>query len=148
MRQYFAAATLVLVFGSSPAHSAESDNRKNEFAAMLGSDGEVLGGRISYARYLGSWVGIEPNVVVEPEDAVFSLDLVVNLSRKRKLVPYVGGGAGVCIHGSPFFDVGGGLRIRLSERLSLRGEFRYLAYEEDGVTYGLQGPLVGISYSF
>ncbi len=119
---------------------------------MAGAAGDASGsvgpiGSLSMGWHITRAFEVEPSIVVAIGDAVPSLNLNVNVSRGR-LVPYVSGGFGVCVHGAAFFNAGGGLKVAIRDRLSLRSEFRYFSFGEDGTTYGSGLFLAGVAYSF
>jgi hypothetical protein len=157
---------LVMVFALLPCSGnlmaeerAEAGSQKQRFevAAMAGlsvgfsgtiREGTNLIGSLSLGWHITPVFEVEPNVVGATGDAVFSLNLNANIPRGGQLVPYLSGGLGVCVHGAIFFNAGGGLKVGIRDRLSLRGEFKYFSFEEEGTTYGGGLFLAGISYSF
>jgi hypothetical protein len=131
---------------------AGSQKQRFEVAAMAGVSVDLFGpanGSLSLGWHITPAFEVEPNVVVATAgDAVISLNLNANFPGGRQLVPYLSGGLGVCVHGAIFFNAGGGLKIRIRDRLSLRGEVKYFSFEEEGNTYNGELFFAGISYSF
>ncbi|UCC38762.1 MAG: hypothetical protein JSV96_13190 [Candidatus Aminicenantes bacterium] len=150
-------AFFLLFFYSSSAYSADSQRQRFEVTAMAGVTAGFSGtiwkdtkatGRLSLSWYIIPALEIEPNIIVNTEDLVFSLNMNANIPVGKQLVPYVGCGLGVCGHGTLFFNVGGGLKVKILEHLGLRGEFKYLSFDEDGTIYSGRVFLAGIFYSF
>jgi len=105
------------------------------------------GGMISISRYSTYGIGLELNSVfmpIEDElDAIISGNFILSPPIISKAIPFGTIGLGICIHGVPFFNFGGGIKIRLTDQLGIRTEYRY--YLESG--YGGIGIiLTGISF--
>lgn len=126
--------------------------KKGEIALMAGpvwdSDGAVGPlGSLALGWHVIPALELEPSVALVIDDAIAFLNVNANLPRGR-LVPYLSGGFGACVHGAPFANAGGGLRIKLRERLSFRMELRYYSWWDDGSTYSGGAFLAGVSRSF
>jgi hypothetical protein len=99
-------------------------------------------GSPSKKRYLSHFLQLEPSVLLEPEDVVFSLNISANFSEKgpeqNHVIPYVTAGYGMCLHEMGILNGGGGMKVRLGETLGVRAELLYYRYEEEGsVTEGV-----------
>jgi hypothetical protein len=99
-------------------------------------------GKISLGWYLSHFLQLEPSVLLEPEDVVFSLNISANFSEKgpeqNHVIPYVTAGYGMCLHEMGILNGGGGMKVRLGETLGVRAELLYYRYEEEGsVTEGV-----------
>jgi hypothetical protein len=129
---------------------AGSQKQRFEFAAMAGigvDSTNTLILNLSLGWHITPVFGVEPNVAIA-DDVILSLNLNTNILGGRQLVPYLSAGLGVCVHGTIFFNAGGGIRIRIRDRLSLRGEVKLFSFAEEGTTTTGAAFLVGISQSF
>jgi hypothetical protein len=126
--------------------------KKGEIALMAGAVRDADGavgplGSVGLGWHVIPALEIEPSVAFVIDDAIAFLNVNANLPAGR-LVPYLSGGFGACVHGAPFANAGGGLRIKIRERLSFRAELRYYSWEDEGSTHSGGAFLAGVSRSF
>jgi hypothetical protein len=98
--------------------------------------------KIGIGWYLSSFLELEPSVILQPDDAVFSVNISANFSEKgperNPIIPYVTAGVGTCVHEMVILNAGGGMKIRLGETLGVRVDLVYYRFEEEGsVTEGV-----------
>ncbi|UCC38760.1 MAG: hypothetical protein JSV96_13180 [Candidatus Aminicenantes bacterium] len=103
-----------------------------------------LAGVITAGRYVAAnIIELEALVLIAPDEAYFSGNFSLNLPTEKRFIPFATIGYGVCIHGVGFFNVGGGIKIRLKEKLGIRAQGMYWSNDVSGI-----GIFAGISYFF
>ena len=129
------------------ADSKSNEPKRGEVYLGIGTiiDGRAIAGIISAGWYLTNSVELEANAIFVPGDAVISGNISFNLPMEAERVILFGTiGLGSCIHKVLFVNVGGGLKIRIKDKLHIRAEFRHYR-AEDARGSGIVG---GISYVF
>jgi len=103
-----------------------------------------LAGLISIGRYIAfNSVELEAIAFVAPGDVVLLGNFSLNFPTNKRFIPFATIGYGVCIHGVGFFNVGGGIKIRLTEKLGIRAQGVYWSNDVSGGYI-----FAGISYFF
>jgi hypothetical protein len=93
-------------------------------------------------------VQLEGNVASAWGDMVLSGNVSFNIPTNQRITPFGTIGLGTCIHRVPFFNIGGGAKISLTERIGIRAEYRrWIAVEEYGGS-GLGSIFCGLTFSF
>ncbi len=96
--------------------------------------------------YYFKWIGAEVNGVVIEGGGIIGGNLVVGLFDNQRLIPYATGGIWTTTYGGFGFNVGGGIKIKLSEVFAIRAEYRrYIVGESD---WGVNAVIGGISFFF
>lgn len=91
------------------------------------------------------FIGAEVNAGYIEGVVVIGGNLLVGKFESKNLVPYVTGGVWTTTFGGFGFNVGGGLKIKLSEVFAIRAEYRRYFTGED---WGLNALIGGISLFF
>ena len=96
--------------------------------------------------YYFKWIGAEVNGAIVEGGGVIGVNLVVGDFDNRRLIPYATGGIWTTTYGGFGFNVGGGIKIKISEVFAIRVEYRrYIVSETD---WGLNAVIGGISLFF
>lgn len=96
--------------------------------------------------YYSKLIGAEVNGAIIEGGAVIGGNLVVGLFDNQRLIPYATGGIWTTTDGGFGFNVGGGIKIKLSEVFAIRAEYRrYFVGESD---WGVNAIIGGISLFF
>ncbi len=96
--------------------------------------------------YYFKLIGVEVNGAIIEGGGVLGGNLVVGLFDNQGLIPYATGGIWTTTYGGFGFNVGGGIKIKLSEVLAIRAEYRrYIVSETD---WGVNAVIGGISLFF
>lgn len=123
--------------------------QKGEFSLgggvfFAGHDGSAFGA--ASFGYYSKFIGAEVNGALIMGGGIIGGNLVLGLFNAEPLIPYVTGGAWITTYGGFGFDVGGGIKIRLSKVFAIRVEYRrYLLDEGD---WGVNTLIGGISLFF
>jgi hypothetical protein len=94
---------------------------------------------------IGNEISLEASIVLLGGfDAVASANLGLNIPIKKRVIPFATVGLGRCRHGLPYLNLGGGIKIRLKDKLGIRVELRrWISDDVDLISV-----LGGISFSF
>jgi len=94
---------------------------------------------------IGNVISLEASIVfLGSFDIVYSANLGLNIFTRKRVIPFVTVGLGRCKHRLPYINLGGGIKIGLTDKLGIRVECR--GWSADDVA--LISVLGGISYSF
>ncbi len=94
---------------------------------------------------IGNVISLEASIVsLGSFDRVYSANLGLNIFTRKRVIPFVTVGLGRCKHRLPYINLGGGIKIGLTDKLRIRVECR--GWSADDVA--LISVLGGISYSF
>ena len=94
---------------------------------------------------IGNVISLEGSIVfLGSFDRVYSANLGLNIFARKRVIPFVTVGLGRCKHRLPYINLGGGIKIGLTDKLGIRVECR--GWSADDVA--LISVLGGISYSF
>lgn len=96
--------------------------------------------------YYSKLIGAEVNGALIMGGGVIGGNLVLGLFDAEPLVPYATGGVWTTTYGGFGFDVGGGIKIRLSKVFAIRVEYR--RYFFDDGDWGVNTVIGGISLFF
>jgi hypothetical protein len=143
--------TIVMMFVCGNSLAAKSSgyktfNREISLIAGLSMDpwdefsvsGMVIAG-------IGNVISLEASIVfLGSFDIVYSANLGLNIFTRKRVIPFVSVGLGRCKHRLPYLNLGGGIKIGLTDKLGIRVECR--GWSADDVA--LISVLGGISYSF
>ena len=140
------AIVMMFVCGNSLA-AKSSDNKtfKREMSFIAGLNLKRGGGFSGMAiAGIGNVIGLEASVAfLDSFDIVASANLGLNIPT-RKSGAFATVGLGICSHGLPYLNLGGGIKIRLKDKLGIRVECRrWISDDVDLISV-----LGGISYSF
>jgi hypothetical protein len=93
----------------------------------------------------GNVISLEAGIVLLGSfDMVFSANLGFNIPFRKRVIPFATVGLGMCRHGLPYLNLGGGIKIGLTDKLGIRVECRrWISDDVDLISV-----LGGISYSF
>jgi opacity protein-like surface antigen len=109
------------------------------------ADGGSAFGAISLG-YLTPFVGLEMNGAILEGGGLIGGNLSVGPFTSQVFIPYVTGGIWTTTEGGSGFNVGAGVRVKLTEAFALRAEYRrYIFGESD---WGLNAVIGAISYFF
>ena len=142
--------TIVMMFvcgNSLAAKSRGYKTFKREISLIAGLSEEQDGRRFSgmVIAGIGNVISLEASIVLLGSfDTVASANLGLNIPIRKRVIPFATAGLGKCIHGVAYMNIGGGVKIRLKDKLGIRVECR--RWMSDDV--GLISVLGGISYSF
>lgn len=148
---------IALAFVASGGDLWAQEGKKWEFslsAAGVSASSEVLrvipGGVFSCTYYPTKVIGVEFGTLVVISDSAFALltgGVIVSLPNLQRVIPYVAGGVWTTTFGGIGWNIGGGLKIRATETLALRFEYRRWALFEE-LEYGANFFSGGISIFF
>ena len=94
---------------------------------------------------IGNVISLEASIVfLGSFDRVYSANLGLSIFNRKRVIPFVTVGLGRCKHRLPYMNLGGGIKIGLTDKLGIRVECR--GWSADDVA--LISVLGGISYSF
>jgi len=129
------------------AEKAKAEKSKMELN-LVGSAGGQVGMFKSLGWYLvGRFVSAEANIAIILDAFPLCGNLTLQLPLWR-FIPYVTGGLGFSLTGFSVANVGGGLKVRLTQRMGILFEYRSYTYHIR--TRKKTTPLIGggISYLF
>jgi len=94
---------------------------------------------------IGNVINLEASIVfLGSFDIVYSANLGLNIFTRKRVIPFLTVGLGRCKHGVAYMNLGGGIKIRLKDKLGIRVECRrWISDDVDLISV-----LGGISYSF
>lgn len=123
--------------------------KKGEFSLAGGlffSEGASSPFGAASLGYYFKWVGAEVNGAILEGGGVIGGNLVVGDFANPRLIPYATGGIWTTTDGGFGFNAGGGIKIKLSEVLAIRAEYRrYFIGDSD---WGVNAIIGGISLFF
>ena len=109
-RVFFLTMLITLLFiGSAQATKEEAPKQTAEVSLNIGTflNEVVIGGMISVGSSITNKLGVEASTLIAPEDVVISGNLSLILPIRR-VIPFGTIGLGICIHGVPILNGGGG----------------------------------------
>jgi hypothetical protein len=90
-------------------------------------------------------IGLEASALIAPEEILASGNLGLSFRIGRLNIPFATIGLGICMHGVSIVNLGGGMmRMRPTDKVGIRMEYRYWRCGEAGVG----SIFVGMSYFF
>jgi hypothetical protein len=96
--------------------------------------------------YYSKFIGTEVNGAVLEGIAIIGGNLFLGIFDNQRFIPYTTGGVWTTTYGGFGLNVGGGIKIRISKVLAVRGEYRrYFVSESD---WGVHTVIGGISLFF
>ena len=131
-----------------------AQNRKKGEISLGGGFFFVDGGSSAFGAvslgYYSTFIGVELNGAILEGGALIGGNLSVGpfamRIAMRSFIPYATGGIWTTTSGGIGFDIGGGIKIKLSEVFALRTEYRrYIFGESD---WGMNAIIGGISWFF
>ncbi len=140
---------MFFVCGNSLAAQSSGDKTsKGEMSFIAGlytpSEGEFSGMFIVGIR-TSNVISLEASIVLLGTfETVYSGNLGLNIITGKRVIPFATFGLGVCKHGLPYFNLGGGIKIGLADELGIRVECRGWLSEDVGIISFLGG----VSFSF
>ena len=150
-KAFLAFVLILLLPGGTVLRAAEkskAEKSKTELNFVLGSGGGEVGAFKSLGWYfVGRFVSAEVNVAIVKDAFPLCGNLTLHLPLWR-FIPYVTGGLGFSLTGFGVTNAGGGLKVRLTERIGILFEYRSYTYKirNRKTTTPLIGG--GISYLF
>ena len=133
------------------------ERKRSEFslrAVGVTVEGEGLwivpGGVVSLGFYQIKEVGIELGGIIIIDEGIAALitgNVIVSPFNLQRTIPYVTGGLWTTTAGGFGWNVGGGLKIKLTETLAIRAEYRRWAVFEE-FDWGVNFISCGLSYFF
>ena len=106
--------------------------------------GDMSSGAISLGYY-SKFAGVEANGTVLEDGVVFGGNLLAGFFEKG-FTPYATGGIWVTTGGYIGFNLGGGLKIKITKRIAIRAEYRRYFYSN--IEWGVNVLAGGLSFSF
>ena len=110
----------------------------------------IPGGVVSFGYYPMREVGLEIGAIViisEGAWALFTGNVILSSFNLQRIIPYVTGGLWTTTAGGFGWNIGGGLKIKLTERLAIRAEYRRWAVFEE-FDWGVNFISCGLSYFY
>jgi len=110
----------------------------------------IPGGMISLGINTTKTVGVELDgiiVISEESGALISANIVLSPFNLKELIPYTIGGIWTTTYGGFGWNFGGGIKIKLSENLAIRAEYKYWANFEE-YEWGINFISCGLSLFF
>ena len=145
--------TIVMMFvcgNSLAAKSSGYKTFKGEISLIAGKSMDPweefsFSGMVIAGIGIGNVISLEASIVfLGSFDIVYSANLGLNIFTRKRVIPFVTVGLGRCKHRLPYINLGGGIKIGLTDKLGIRVECR--GWSADDVA--LISVLGGISYSF
>ena len=143
--------TIVMIFvcgNSLAAKSSDDKTSKGEMSFIAGlytARGEEFSGMAIVGIGMGNVISLEASIVMLGSfDMVYSGNLGLNIFARKRVIPFATVGLGVCNHGLPYMNLGGGIKIGLVDELGIRVECRGWLAEDVSII----SVLGGISFSF
>lgn len=145
--------TIVMMFvcGNSLAAKSNGYNTfKREISLITGLsidpwDEFLVSGMVIAGIGIGNVISLEASIVfLGSFDIVYSANLGLSIFNRKRVIPFVTVGLGRCKHRLPYLNLGGGIKIGLTDKLGVRVECRWWIAED----VSLISVLGGISYSF
>lgn len=96
--------------------------------------------------YYSKLIGGEVNGAIIEGGAVIGGNVVVGLFDNQRLIPYATGGIWTTTAGSFGYNIGGGIKMKLSEVFAIRAEYRRYFFGESD--WGVNTIIGGISLFF
>jgi len=127
-----------------------ADARKKAEISLAGgafiSEGNSSSFGAASLGYYFKWVGAELNGAVLEGGGIIGCNLVIGIFNSPRLIPYTTGGIWTTTYGGGGFDVGGGIKMKLSEALAIRAEYRRYIVSDTG--WGVSAVIGGLSLFF
>jgi hypothetical protein len=143
--------TIVMMFicgNSLAAKSSGYKTFKGEISLIAGLymfRGEKFSSMVIAGIGIANVISLEASIVfLGSFDIVYSANLGLTIFNRKRVIPFVTVGLGRCKHRLPYMNLGGGIKIGLTDKLGIRVECR--GWSADDVA--LISVLGGISYSF
>ena len=145
--------TIVMMFvcgNSLAAKSSGYKTFKGEISLIVGKymdpwEEFSFSGMVIAGIGISNVISLEASIVLLGSfDTVASANLGLNIPIRKRVIPFATVGLGKCIHGVAYMNLGGGVKIRLKDKLGIRVECRrWISDDVDLISV-----LGGISYSF
>jgi hypothetical protein len=148
MKKQMVLLLIVSILAASGNLMAQTRKKGEVFLAggVLFSDGGYApAGGISIG-YTTKYIGAEVNGAYIGGGGVFGANLVAGLFDNKRIVPYATAGAWTTTFGGLGFYLGGGVKMKASQRYALRIEYRrYILGDSD---WGINAIVAGVSWFF
>jgi len=127
-----------------------AETRKKAEISLAGGSFISEGGSSAFGAaslgYYFKWIGAELNGAVLEGGGIIGCNLVIGIFDSPRLIPYTTGGIWTTTYGGGGFDVGGGIKMKLSEAFAIRAEYR--RYVTSDTDWGVSAAIGGISLFF
>ena len=103
-------------------------------------EGENVFGMVNISKYLiDNYLAFEASAAIFTSDIAISGNFSLNLPVKTRFIPFATIGYGICIHFYRWLNYGGGIKVRLTDKLGLRTEYRHFSIADESGDWILCG---------